>query len=241
MDRLFNRFCIRVLFMLVVLLFGTLVVQHFLNLRAERQSTEQTKALIAGLTLGVKGISSVNYLYELRNRTNEPSLDRIANVLIVDERLRVRDSLDKQYIPVENSDYDPSEGIAPENERLKYVLLRDVADLPQEKILTLNVKDEVNLLLPANTAKFTLNSKEPRAFVVPITGQTNGKREVTWYVIVVMNPQESLSIAGLQTVKPLLYMASAFLFVCLMATFLVRKFSVSSRDALKIYRRPTLR
>ena len=92
--RLLNSFRVRLLLLLAALLMLTLSVQYYVNLRSVRSNTqfivEQQQAIMAGVTLGVKSLSSGEYLDQMRDRVKQPLLgeqaDRVKNLLIVDEQ-----------------------------------------------------------------------------------------------------------------------------------------------------------
>src|SRR4051794_18835046 len=108
--RLFASFRVRLLLVLAALLIATLGVQYYLNLRTARTNRQfreqQQQALIAGVALGVTGVSSKDSLVEMtrNNPLVDPQNGRIANIVIVDEQWRVRDNLDSRYFPQVNPD-----------------------------------------------------------------------------------------------------------------------------------------
>lgn len=233
MSRLFSSFRIRFLMILAVLLLATLAVQYILNLRAERNNArvinEQVKAFVAGVALGVKSIGNKDYLFQLREKTNEPLLDRVTNILVVDEYGRVTDSLDTKYNPVLNPNYDPKKEVNIENEKNKYQLLQDVPLPPA--IVALELVGESSPLQPTTTAaNFSLNENEPRAFFIPITGvitsPNNEVKEVTRYIVIVLSPPEMPSgIFNRQAAKPLLYTLVVLLIATTLAGLLVWRFT----------------
>ena len=105
-------FRLRLLLLLAALLGLTLGVQYYVNLRSVRSNTErlaeQEQAIMAGMALGVSGVSSKLYLDKLRENLKQPLLDehtgRVKNVLVVDSDGQVRDSLDDDYDPKTNDD-----------------------------------------------------------------------------------------------------------------------------------------
>ncbi len=222
MSKLFHSFRARLLIVLAVLLFGTLLVQYILNVRAERNNAlriaEQAKALMSGITLGVKGINSKDlYMYQLLKNSGEPLPDLIQNILIVDDTWHVRDSLDQTYFPFQ------------ENNETKYRQLREVTTLPPA-ILTLN--DNTSLLPPTVTRANFLSATEPRAFFVPIEGLTTvDKKEVVWYLIVVVGPTEqSTGIFNREAAKPLIYTLGVLLLATTIAALLVWRFTKPIAD-----------
>ncbi len=107
-----KSFRIRLSLLLAALLVLTLSVQYYVNLRAVRSNAqlivEQQRAIMAGVALGVKSISSDVYLDDLRRETNAAVLDeqsgQVRNVLLVDDEGKVLDSLKKDYSPRVNAD-----------------------------------------------------------------------------------------------------------------------------------------
>ena len=110
--RIFYSFRARLLLVLAALLVTTLGVQYYLNLLAERNNArireQQEQALIAGVVLGVKSISSNDRLLELRRNSNQPALDeqtgRVANIVVVDNFWHVVDTLTGEYLPERAND-----------------------------------------------------------------------------------------------------------------------------------------
>ena len=111
-SRLVNSFRVRLLLLLAALLVLTLSVQYYVNLREVRRNTqfivEQQKAIMAGVALGVNSLSSGLYLDQMRDQAKQPLLgeqaERVKNVLIIDDKGDIIDSLDKNQIPRENAD-----------------------------------------------------------------------------------------------------------------------------------------
>lgn len=102
---LFHSFRVRFVLVLAGLLFTTLAVQYIINVSAERKNERlretQEKALIAGLALGVRGITSTSRLTTLRegNAQFDEAGGRVLNVIIVDDKWQVFDSLRKEQLP----------------------------------------------------------------------------------------------------------------------------------------------
>lgn len=218
MSKFFNSFRIRFLLVLVILLFGTLIVQYWLNLQAERnmaqRQAEQAKALMAGITLGVRSINSKDYLYQIRDQSSEPLPELIQNIMSVDENWQVRDSLDKKYLPVQDGD------------KIKYVQLRDINDLPAA-ILALNIAGDTHALPPNVRIATSLSVTRSRSFFVPIEGvTTSNNREVTWYLIVVIGPKDQLpGILSRRAARPLAYTLLVLLIATSLAGLLVWRFT----------------
>jgi len=99
LSRLLNSFRVRLLLLLAALLVLTVSVQYYVNLRSVRTNTqfivEQQRAIMAGVALGVNSISSGLYLDQMREQANQPLLgEQVKNVLVVDEKGNIKDSLD---------------------------------------------------------------------------------------------------------------------------------------------------
>src|SRR6266849_10023430 len=105
-SRLLKSFRVRLLLLLAALLVLTLSVQYYVNLRSVRTNTqfivEQQRAIMAGVALGVNSLSSGLYLDQMRDQAKQPFLgeqaERVKNVLIVDDKGNIKDSLDKNQI-----------------------------------------------------------------------------------------------------------------------------------------------
>lgn len=224
MSKIFNSFRIRFLIILAILLFGTLIVQYWLNLNAERNNAqrqaEQAKALVAGITLGMKSINSKDYLYQIRKKSTEPLPDLVQNILSIDENWQVHDSLDTRYLPVL------------EGENIKYIKLKDIPDLPPA-ILPIDIAGDTHALPPSITVARSLSVTSPRAFFVPFEGvTTSSNREVTWYLIVIIGPADQLSggILSRRAAQPLFYTLSVLLIATSIMALLVWRFTKPIAD-----------
>src|SRR5216683_4446321 len=139
LSSLLNSFRVRLLLLLAALLVLTLSVQYYVNLRSVRSNTrfivEQQKAIMAGVALGVNSLSSGLYLDQMRDQAKQPLLgeqgERVKNVLIVDDKGNIKDSLDKNQIPQMNPD-----------KSITYVKVKDISlpslrsavELPAENV-----------------------------------------------------------------------------------------------------------
>jgi signal transduction histidine kinase len=223
--KLFYSFRVRLLLVLASLLIGTLFVQYYLNLRAERNNEQvrerQEQALIAGVTLGVNSISSTERIIELRRRNSNPLLDeetgRVANIIVIDNQWRVSDSLDVDYLPE----------IAPDGTR-KYLSLQDITTLPP----IINADQLMDAPIRSlKTASGALTKEEAHAFPV----ETSDGR---WYVIVVLkSDRESTSVLNLQAARPLIYTLAVLLVATLIAAILVWRFTRPIKDLSDAARR----
>jgi signal transduction histidine kinase len=109
---LLNSFRVRLLLLLAALLVLTLAAQYYVNLRTARTNTrfmiEQREAILAGVSLGLKAISSNKYLDQMQDEAKQPLLGaqsgRVKNVMIVDGQGNIENSLDKNQNPQVNAD-----------------------------------------------------------------------------------------------------------------------------------------
>ncbi|OLE51996.1 MAG: hypothetical protein AUG51_20030 [Acidobacteria bacterium 13_1_20CM_3_53_8] len=211
---LFSSFRARLLLVLAALLVLTLGVQYYLNLLAARNNArviaEQEQALAAGVALGVKSVSSIPRLVELRESAHEPLLapqaGRITDILVIDDKQRVNDSLDPRYFPVKNDDG-----------TYRYFYLRDVTTLPPLVNANLLLDDNVQLPPQALSPPTESQAVGPRAFPFPI--DTDSGR---WYVIVVLGHAQTRLRSPL---RPLLPTFAVLVVAILFATILVWRFT----------------
>src|SRR5262247_3092088 len=109
--RILKSFRVQLLLLLAALLVLTLTVQYYVNLRSARRNTqfiaEQQQAIMAGFALGVNSLSTGEYLDQMRSETKQPSLQRIKNILKVDDQGNILDSMDKALNPGVNPDKSP--------------------------------------------------------------------------------------------------------------------------------------
>jgi signal transduction histidine kinase len=223
LRRLTSSFRARLMLVLAALLIATLGVQYYLNLRAARANRilreEQTQALIAGVQLGVKGISSKPRLVELIKRENNPLLDpqsgRVANVIVIDNNWHILDSLDLELLKV-NGEY-------------KDRYLQDLTNLPPVTNLSqLPAEDRFRFTdISANAP----TNQESQAFAV----ETERGR---WYVIVVLRSfRDTSGFLNLQAARPLIYTLAVLLAATLVAAILVWQFTRPIKDLSNAARR----
>jgi signal transduction histidine kinase len=214
---LISSFRVRLLLVLAALLILTLGTQYLLNLRAARANRnlreQQTQALIAGVALGVKSISSPDRLIEMLPRENSPFLDpqtgRVTNIIVVDNLWRVSDSLDPTLLPKKAAD-----------ESYQYLYLKDVKALPP---LMNNVGEDVQHFPNASVTDEGLSKGESHAFAV----ETEKGR---WYVIVALRSDRPNSFWNLQAARPLVYTLAVLLAATLLAAILVWQFTRPIKD-----------
>jgi signal transduction histidine kinase len=124
----FNTFRGKLLIILAFLLIATLGVQFYLNLRTERENIKtramQEQALVDGITLGANSLTSGDRLQDFVKGEGQPFFDeksakRIADIIIINPKMQVYDSLSDEYLPTED-----------ENGEIKYLNLADLKNLP---------------------------------------------------------------------------------------------------------------
>jgi signal transduction histidine kinase len=219
--RLISSFRMRLLAVLAMLLVATLGVQYYLNLLAERKNEEirerQERALIAGVALGVKGVSAKERLKELLPQENQPLLDpvtgRVANIVLVDSQWRIIDNLDPAYFPEENPDG-----------TYKYRYLREMTTLPP--VMDADKLGEAQREFPPNS----LGKDSPEG-----GGESHAFSVVTergrWYIIVVLkSDRDPNSFWNIQAARPLIFTLAVLLVATLIAGFLVWQFTRPIKD-----------
>ncbi len=119
------------LLILTFLLVATLGVQYYLNLLTQKENDDlrdaQAKALVAGITLGSNGITSSDYIRDLRDREGQTYLDEaeaalIKDVIIINNNWEVTDSLNPDFVPT----------TGPDGEAIR-IKLDDLRELPPLK------------------------------------------------------------------------------------------------------------
>lgn len=222
MLRFTSSFRGRLLLVLAALLVLTLGTQYLLNLRAARNGRRlremQQQALIAGVSLGVRSVSTKPRLIELIKYENDPMLDpqtgRVANVVIINDKWELSDSLDIELLKV-NGEYTKRH-------------LHELTTLPP--IINLNqvpAQDRARFPVSANQSGVA----ESHAFAV----ETEQGR---WYIIVVINSfRDTTSFWNNQAVRPLAYTLPVLLGATLLVAILVWRFTRPITDLSNAARR----
>lgn len=104
----FNTFRGRLLVILLFLLIATLGVQFYLNLKTQTDNEQlrelQEQTIVAGIALGVSGITSSEYMQDLIDQPDQTFLDaaareRIRDVIIINNSWQITDSLNPDLLP----------------------------------------------------------------------------------------------------------------------------------------------
>ncbi len=211
-----NSFRVRLLLLLAALLMLTLSVQYYVNLRSVRSNTqfivEQQKAIMAGVTLGVKSLSSGEYLDQMRDKMKQPLLgeqaERVKNVLIVDDQGNIKDSLDKNQVPRENPD-----------KSIRYVKVKDISLPPLDSAIELPPD---NTPLPEGMTIGPRNrTGNAGAFYFPVETD-KGRR----YVVVVLDSENTLTaLLKRQARQSLLYTLAVLLVTTCLTAIVVWRFT----------------
>ena len=214
-------FRLRLLLLLATLLGLTLGVQYYVNLRSARNNTrlvaEQERAIMAGLALAVKSISSNKYLDDMRKDLKQPLLDentgRVKNVLLVDNDGNVKDSLIDEYAPKQHGD-----GVT------RYVPFANIPLPPISAIVegADDTQSRPNWLTVSPTTK----PVDAGAFYFPI--ETDKGR---YYVVVVLSSTDTLrNLLREQASKSLRYTLILLLVTTLITGMLVFRFTRPIKD-----------
>ncbi|MDQ2747459.1 MAG: ATP-binding protein [Acidobacteriota bacterium] len=208
----FNTFRARLLIILAFLLVATLGVQLYVNLANRRESIKvrqlQEQALVAGLTLGFNSLQSTDRLSDLISREgqsffDERTTERIQDIIVINNKWQVSDSLNPNYLPTTGSDGN-----------LQYQQLKDLTDLPP---LLEGSRLGEDLGKFPNT-KDDDDDDDGEAHAIPV--ETNQGR---WYVMVILKTDKNQIFQ--KASSPLIYT----LFILLLSTaatfFLVWRFT----------------
>ena len=224
LPNLFYSFRARLLLVLALLLFATLVVQFYLN-RLEKEShavliAKQEQALAASTSFALESITEPDkYMYEFYEDRKTPFLEdqmrRVKNILVVDEDGNVDDSFDKRYLPDEMED--------------KTVKYWHVSEVPLPPLVDPGQPvDRLKELLarPVETLQNPV-AGEARAFPIPVVTRdpTTGVRGVN-YIIVALEAAGGPTVESWkQSLEPLLPTLAVLLLATTAAAILVWRFT----------------
>src|SRR5438034_6914903 len=227
LSRVLNSFRVRLLLLLAALLVLTLAAQYYVNLRSARTNTrfmiEQREAILAGVSLGLKAISSNKYLDQMQDEAKQPLLGaqsgRVKNVVIIDDLGNIENSLDKNQNPQVNADGSP-----------RYVTVKDIS-LPPLNSAGGPLSEDIPLpegmnVVPENRAGAA------GAFYFPV--ETEKGRH---YVVVVLDSANTMAIvfrrqgrqALLSTLAVLLVMTCLTVIVVWQFTRPINSLSIAAR------------
>ena len=212
--KFFITFRIRLLIILALLLVTTLSVQFYLNLQAQRGNDElrekQEQAFLSGIALGFESVTSQFRLKEIvkqkgRSVGDEQTAGRIRDILIINSKWEVNDSLSGKYLPVED---DAGE--------LVYTNLKGLKGLPPLMEGRDRLGDDFKHF--PNAVFSSTHAGDGEAHVISI--ETSQGR---WYVMVILDNdrEEAARLAA----QPLIYTMGILLFSTIITIFLVWRFT----------------
>ena len=202
---------------LAILLVATLGVQYYLNYNTESQNKKlrekREQALVAGIALGFKSFTSNDRLSDFIKRGGEPFYDdnvieRIQDIIIINNQWQINDSLNPDYLPTEN-----------DKGEVNYVNLSDVKDLPP--LVNAYCLGEDRNKFPNNVrySKIEGSNTDSEAHAIPIETASSGR----WYVMVLL--KNDTSATAWRAAQPLVYMLLILLLSTLTTIFLVWRFT----------------
>ena len=216
----FNTFRGRLLVILALLLIVTLGVQFYLNYRKQQENNAlrqlQEQALVAGFALGVNSLTSENRLRDFvksegQTFFDERTTERIKDIIVIDEKWRIYDSLNPDYLPTTD---DAGETV--------YKNLKDLTNLPPlmegEDRLGADVKKFPNAPGSQIENQNSDVTDEGEAHAVPI--ETDRGR---WYVMYILKTDKGE--AASRAAQSLIYTLAILLATALVTFYLVWRFT----------------
>jgi signal transduction histidine kinase len=207
----FGTFRGRLLLIFAFLTIATLGVQYYLNLYMQNENDVRRalhdKALFSGLKLGVSGITSGEYMTDMIAEPGQAYLDgesrdRIRDIIIVNNKWQVTDSLDPDNLPTEGADG-----------ATQFKTLSELTGLPPLAEGAALGDDQANFP-PTDPALSSDGEMHP----MPV--QTSEGR---WYVLVVLKSDKSE--AARRAAQPLLATLGILLISTIVTAFLVWRFT----------------
>ncbi|MEQ1762294.1 MAG: ATP-binding protein [Pyrinomonadaceae bacterium] len=207
----FRTFRGRLLLIFAFLILATLGVQYYLNLYMQSQNDVRRElhdnALLAGLRLGVSGISSGEYMTDMIAQPGQVYLDgasseRVSDVIIVNNLWQVTDSLNSDRLPTQVN------GVS------QYKKLSELTGLPPLTKGTTLGDDLDNF---PNRPADESSSREEEAHAIPV--QTSDGR---YYVMVLLRNEGD---AAMRAAQPLLATLGILLISTLVTIVLVWRFT----------------
>ena len=211
---------------MALLLITTLSVQYFVNLRTQDENIDLTeareKALLAGVIIGVNTLTSEDRIQDFVKREgqslyNEQNAGLIGDILVINEKWEINDSLSDKYLPTVD-----------DNDETVKINLIDVKDLPP--------LHEGRAKLGENVSKF------PNADI-PITPETENEAHAIpvetsvgrWHVMVILKNDRKETAR--RAAQPLVYTLGILLFSTLITIYLVWRFTRPIANLSKAARR----
>ena len=217
---LVESFRARLLLLLALMLGLTLGIQYYFNLRAgkanARMIIEQEQAIMTGIGLGLKSLTSDKYLVDIVG--SDPLLSnkrvRVRNILVVDDFGNIQDSLSPEFNPRKNEDQSP-----------RYFQFTDIQQLPLRSVVPFNAEIDTPLppwIPPSANPDFG----EAGAFYFPVK-TTEGRR----FIIVVLDSAYVLTnVFERQTSRSALLTLAVLFVTTLVTGFFIWRFTRPIKD-----------
>lgn len=209
----FSTFRGRLLVILAFLIVTTLGVQFYVNLlmqqENDRQRNIEAQALNEAFAFGAYGVTATDRLQDILaadpDRFLSPeSMERIRDVIIIDNQWRISDSLSDSYLPTAGTD-----------NQLIYKHLDELEDLPP-LIESRRVGDDIEHFPNRKTVENKNKNDEAHALPIPTS-------EGRWYVMVLLKNDKSE--AARRAAQPLLATLGILLISTLVTILLVWRFT----------------
>lgn len=209
----FGTFRGRLLLIFAFLILATLGVQYYLNLYMQNENDLRRElhdnALLAGLRLGVSGITSGEYMTDMvavqgQTYLDETARERISDVIIVNSRWQVTDSLIQERLPVQGADGSTV-----------YKRLSDLTDLPPLTKGTFVAAEDIGNFPNYFVRNDETHEEESHAMPVPTS---DGR----YYVMVLLQNEKD---AAMRAAQPLLATLGILLISTLVTIVLVWRFT----------------
>jgi signal transduction histidine kinase len=192
---------------------ATLGAQYYLNLLTQAENADlreqQEQAIVAGIAVGFRAMTAQDdRLADLVSQPGQTFLDeeakgRIRDIIIIDDKWRIADSLSPKYLP----EFD-------ENKNIIYKNLADITDLPP---LMQGARLGADIVHFPNRNAGPSKDQSDEAHAVPI--ETDQGR---WYVMIILRNEKAE--AWWRAARPLIYTLGVLLVSSLITFWLVWRF-----------------
>ena len=210
----FNTFRARLLLILTALLMVTLGVQYYLNYLSQQENIHlremQERALRDGIVVGISSVTTEgDRIQDLIDQPGETFLDedargRILDILVIDDKWQVWDSLSSEYLPTVRDDG--------EYEYKKLSELTDLPPLMEGERLGADLANFPNAKIPEEPA----TADEAHAVPIPTS-------QGRWYVMVLLRHDKNM--AAWRAAKPLVVTLAVLSLSTLVTLLLVWRFT----------------
>jgi signal transduction histidine kinase len=201
------------LLVLALLLMATLGAQYYLNLLTQAENADlreaQEQAIVSGIAVGFRAMTAQDdRLADLVNQPGQSFLDdeakaRISDIIIIDDKWRVTDSLSPKYLPEFGDD-----------DKVVYKDLSQINDLPP---LMQGARLGADVAHFPNRDAGSAKGEADEAHAIPI--ETDQGR---WYVMVILKNEKAE--AWWRAARPLIYTLGVLLVSSLITFWLVWRF-----------------